>query len=97
MGLGPSSELEPKPAFLHKSQEPPNTGSNQTETKAKVCRAVKSLMTEGPGRAARDNVQKLRDLSFNAVVADRGSVQTNCQTFIQELLENTETHHPETK
>jgi hypothetical protein len=54
-------------------------------------------MTEGPGRAARDNVQKLRDLAFNAVVAERGSVQTNCQTFIQELLENTETHHPHTK
>jgi hypothetical protein len=54
-------------------------------------------MTEGPGRAARDNVQKLRDLAFNAVVAVKGSVQTNCQTFIQELLENTETHHPDTQ
>jgi hypothetical protein len=53
-------------------------------------------MTEGPGRVARDDVQKLRDLAFNAVVADRGSVQTNCQTFIQELVENQETHHADT-
>jgi hypothetical protein len=66
--------------------------SDRRVTKAEVARAVKSLMTEDAGRVVRENVEKLRDLALKAV-ANGGSVQRNCETFIKEL----QTVHSTTK
>lgn len=49
-----------------------------------VARAVRSLMTEPAGQAARSNVEKLRELALNAV-AKGGSAENNLKKFIAEV------------
>jgi hypothetical protein len=37
------------------------------------------------GRATKNNIEKLRDLALNVVSKAGGSMQQNCETFVQEL------------